>query len=53
VNWDIVIDILATLRSPPDPFHGGRPPFAALLMFKSFWRILHIWAMRTIQSKTI
>ncbi|MDR1385011.1 MAG: hypothetical protein LBJ67_14355 [Planctomycetaceae bacterium] len=53
VNWDIFIDILATLRLPRDPSHGGRSPFDALLMFQSFLWILHIWAMRTIQSKTI
>jgi hypothetical protein len=34
VNWNSFIDILATLRSPHDPSHGGRPPFDALLMFK-------------------
>ncbi|MDR1383228.1 MAG: transposase [Planctomycetaceae bacterium] len=34
VNWSIFTDILATLRSPRDPSHGGRPPFDVLLMFK-------------------
>jgi hypothetical protein len=27
VNWNSFIDILATLCSPHDPSHGGRPPF--------------------------
>jgi hypothetical protein len=34
VNWTIFIDLLATLRSPRAPSHGGRPPFDSLLMFK-------------------